>query len=196
LKRSLSLVLPVRNAEATLAANVRHLCEVLSDLTDWFEVLLVDGGSHDHTVDIAYELAVEYPQVRVIRRQRQFGESVTVRLALEEARGDIVLLHERPMPLGPTDLRRLWEAPANDATSDATLVLRRMDTSDVVRRLETWGRALPREVLALEADGAGPRLVRRQPVTRRTDAPAAGNVVPPPLALSVETPTSAGSVVS
>ena len=170
-----------------MAANVHHLCEVLSDLTDWFEVLLVDDGSQDHTVDIAYELAIEYPQVRVIRRQRYFGESVAVRLALEEARGDVVLLHERRVPLTPTELRRLWEERSADAPQEESLVLRRPDAGSVVQRLEIWGRALPRDILVLETDGDGPRLVRRPPVARRTDAPVAESVVPPPLALPLET---------
>jgi glycosyltransferase involved in cell wall biosynthesis len=183
----------VRNAEPTLAANVHHLCEVLSDLTDWFEVLLVDEGSCDHTVDIAYELAVEYPQVRVVRRQRQFGESVALRLAVEEARGDVVLLHERLMPLGPTELGQLWDKRADDARKDEPLVLRGSETDGVVRRLEIWGRALSRDVLVLDADGGGPRLARRSPMTRRADGPATESAVPPPLALTLKAPTVVGS---
>ena len=107
--RSLSLVLPVPNAGKALAENVQHLCDVLSDLTDWFEVLLVDQGTSEHATDVAYALAVEYPQVRVVRMRSQPDSPATAQTAIEHAQGEVVWFQHRHGKCRPSEIRRLWE---------------------------------------------------------------------------------------
>ena len=54
---SLSVVLPVHNAETTLTHNVYELLDVLPEIATRFEILIVDDGSTDQTEEIAHELA-------------------------------------------------------------------------------------------------------------------------------------------
>jgi glycosyltransferase involved in cell wall biosynthesis len=61
----LNVVLRVRDAERTLAACIDRLLEVLPDLAERFAVLVVDQGSTDQTLEVAHELALVYPQLRV-----------------------------------------------------------------------------------------------------------------------------------
>jgi len=75
---SLSVVLPVQNAEGTLAKQVALLLEIVPDLSDRFEILLVDDGSTDHTLDLAQELARRYPQLRVLRHDRPSGRQAAL----------------------------------------------------------------------------------------------------------------------
>jgi len=107
--RSLSLVLPVCNVEKTLPENVQHLFEILNDLTDKFEVVLVDQGSSDHTIDVAQELAVEYPQVRVSRRTPMDSKNDSIDQTLAETTGDIVFVQNGHATVRPSALRQLWE---------------------------------------------------------------------------------------
>ena len=60
---SLSIVLPVHNAEKTLAVKVAQLLDILPDLTTSFEILVINDGSTDHTDEVAYEIAREYPHL-------------------------------------------------------------------------------------------------------------------------------------
>jgi glycosyltransferase involved in cell wall biosynthesis len=112
--RSLSLVLPVCNVEQTLAENVQHLFEILNDLTDKFEVLLVDQGSSDHTIDVAQDLATQYPQVRLARRETVDRQSDSIDKTLAETTGDIVFVQSGHAGVRPSALRQLWEL--NDKT--------------------------------------------------------------------------------
>ena len=64
---SLSVILPLYNAEATLARQVGQLLDVLPDLATRFEILVVDDGSTDHTDEIAHDLRQQYPQLKIAR---------------------------------------------------------------------------------------------------------------------------------
>jgi hypothetical protein len=122
LHRSLSLVLPVSNAGKALAENIQQLCDALSDLTDWFEVLLLDEGTSEHTSDIAHELAVEYPQVRILRVGFGSEAASTVESALNQARGEVVWIQHPHEKFRPSDLRRFWSSDWTPRESSDTLV--------------------------------------------------------------------------
>ena len=66
----LRIVWPIQNAERTLAKNVRHLLDILPDLSEQFEILLLEKGSTDQTEEVAHELSVQYPQLRFANRTR------------------------------------------------------------------------------------------------------------------------------
>jgi hypothetical protein len=138
LHRSLSVVLPLSNAGKALAQNVLQLVEVLSDLTERFEVLLVDEGGSEHATEVAYELAAEYPQVRVVRRavpvdRRPAAEGVGARPP-----GKVVLIQQPHNPLRPSEVRRLWESPEEHPPSHHFAVLdRELTGAELIAGLET-----------------------------------------------------------
>ena len=65
--RSLSVLLPVKNAQATLNSAVHEILDVMTDSGDRFEVLIIDDGSTDATSEVAHELTRHYPQIRLVR---------------------------------------------------------------------------------------------------------------------------------
>ena len=106
---SLSVVLPVLNAERTLAKNLEHVLEVLSDLRARFEVLIVDQGSTDQTADVAHEMAVTFPQLRVAQRRLEPSEPSGWEADLHQTTGEFVFVHQGHIPFNVNDFRRLWE---------------------------------------------------------------------------------------
>lgn len=104
----LSLVVPVRDAEGTLVDQIHHLLDLLPDLTSRFEILVVDDGSSDHTVDLARDLARQYPQVKLLRHAVPLGTAAAIRTALKEAGSEMVLVLEQAGPVRAADLRQLW----------------------------------------------------------------------------------------
>lgn len=105
---SLSLVVPVRDAEGTLVDQIHHLLDLLPDLTSRFEILVVDDGSSDHTVDLARDLARQYPQVKLLRHAVPLGTPAAIRTALKAAGGQTILVVEEAGPVRAADLRQLW----------------------------------------------------------------------------------------
>ena len=58
---SLSVLLPVKNAQATLAATVQEILDVAADLSEQFELLIIDDGSADATSEIATRIDAKLP---------------------------------------------------------------------------------------------------------------------------------------
>ena len=90
--RSLTVLLPVRNAQSTLTARVMQALETAADLAERFEVVIVDDGSTDDTSEVAFDLARDYPQVRAVRHGRGLGHEAAVRSGFAGSHGEVVLL--------------------------------------------------------------------------------------------------------
>lgn len=105
---SLSIVLPIHNAETSLRQSIGRVLEVASDLTPSFEVLIYDDGSTDDSFDIASELAARYPQIQVARQARHRGLGPTLKSARRRATGEVVIVHDGVSTLKAEQLRSLW----------------------------------------------------------------------------------------
>ena len=116
MSKRLSICIAVQNAQATLHESVSRLLEVTSELTNDFELVIVDNGSTDATTEAAHELALQYPQVRVITNRARLGHAAALRRALARTTGDILIFPEREGQLDLSGLRTIWaDAEGNDA---------------------------------------------------------------------------------
>jgi glycosyltransferase involved in cell wall biosynthesis len=156
---SLSIIVPVRNVEATLSRQVDELLDLAADLTSDFEILVVDDGSDDQTSDVAGELARRYPQLRTIRQQQARGREAAVKAGLARARGRTVLVRECAA-LSTNDLRRLWSLRHNrDLLMARSQKRPGVLDPDLLERLTTWGESLRN--LAKRASAGGIQMIRR-----------------------------------
>jgi glycosyltransferase involved in cell wall biosynthesis len=92
--RSVSVLLPVKDAQYTLAPTVHKILDVVSEISEQVELLIIDDGSADATSEIAIELTRHYPQVQVICQSRTLGREAAIRSALRRSTGEIALIHE------------------------------------------------------------------------------------------------------
>jgi hypothetical protein len=113
LQRSLTILLPARNVQVTLTSHVVQILEIAGELTDHLEILVLDNGSSDHTFEVAHDLAVRYPQVRVMRLNKPRSCQAAIASALSRTAGDVVFAYCSEEPACIRDLaaiRRLWAA--------------------------------------------------------------------------------------
>ena len=83
----LSIVIPVHNEENRLPARLERLVEFLQAQKYSSEVLLVENGSSDHTLELAESYARRFPWVRVFQ-ERQRGKGLAVKRGMLEALGE------------------------------------------------------------------------------------------------------------
>src|ERR1700681_3737974 len=86
----LSVVAPLYNEEALVAAFHDRVCTALEGLT--FELVLVDDGSSDGTAAILEQIARDDERVRVVSLSRNFGHQTALTAGLDHARGDAVVM--------------------------------------------------------------------------------------------------------
>jgi dolichol-phosphate mannosyltransferase len=89
----LSIVCPAFNEENVLPLFHRELSAVLALLEDDYdvEVLYVDDGSRDRTLEVIKELAADDHRVRYLSFSRNFGQQAALTAGLEHAIGDVVI---------------------------------------------------------------------------------------------------------
>jgi glycosyltransferase involved in cell wall biosynthesis len=91
----LSLVLPVKDEEAAIGPCLDRLIPVLETMDDpaarSFEILFVDDGSSDTTLELIRKAAERDPRIRGLSLSRNFGKEAALSAGLDAARGSAVV---------------------------------------------------------------------------------------------------------
>ena len=82
----LSIVLPAHNEEGRLPATLDELDAFIAQQAYACEVVVVENGSHDRTLELAQNLAAQRPYLRVIHEERR-GKGLAVKTGMLAARG-------------------------------------------------------------------------------------------------------------
>jgi glycosyltransferase involved in cell wall biosynthesis len=115
----ISVVVPSFNEEAVIVSTYRRLVDVLETMPRAdFELVFVDDGSRDRTLEVLRTLQAADRRVRVIVFSRNFGHQVAVTAGLEHAVGDAVVLIDADLQDPPEVIRemlRRWRCGADVA---------------------------------------------------------------------------------
>lgn len=102
---NLSLVIPVYNEEQNLSLLFESICEALAPVQKTWEVIFVDDGSRDKSLDTLRQLAQDDPEhVRVIVFRRNFGQTAAITAGIDYSRGDIIILLDADLQNDPADI--------------------------------------------------------------------------------------------
>ena len=107
----LSLVIPTYNESKNVGELVKQLTALLDPVVgDKYELIVVDDDSPDRTWEVAAEIAVSNPRVRVIRRQGEKGLSTAVIRGWQAARGEILAVIDADLQHPPEVTVKLFAA--------------------------------------------------------------------------------------
>ena len=141
---SLTLILPVRNAQYIIARQIHRLLELAADLTDRFELLVIDDHSSDFTQEITREIAREFPQVR-LHLQSGKGTADGLKLGQQIATGEIVLSLEQGKIVSAMELHSMWNLRLEAINVRKQSAKPMTISENLMERLGMWGKGAAAE---------------------------------------------------
>jgi glycosyltransferase involved in cell wall biosynthesis len=102
-----SLILPVYNEEVNLELLHEKIIASLSRLGHEYEVIYVDDGSTDHSLELLARFAANDARVRVISFRRNYGQTAAMSAGIDAARGEVLIPMDADLQNDPADIERL-----------------------------------------------------------------------------------------
>lgn len=103
----LSIVVPVFNEEENLPDLLPRLAASLGAIGKSYEVVLVNDGSRDRSLELLREAAAGDPHLVVIDFNRNYGQHSAVFAGFEEARGEIIVTIDADLQNPPEEIGKL-----------------------------------------------------------------------------------------
>jgi glycosyltransferase involved in cell wall biosynthesis len=158
----ISVVIPAFNEQENVEPLTRELVPRLEALGRSFEILLVNDGSTDATLERARALARGEPRLRVLSLDSRSGQSAAFDAGFRAARGEWVVTLDADLQNDPDDIARLLEASPG---WDAVVGWRRIRRDSWVRRASSRFSNAVRNQLSGDRiidTGCSLKLIRRQ----------------------------------
>src|ERR1700757_4383776 len=90
----LSVIIPAYNEEQRLPSTLASVYDYLARSGKTFEVLVVDDGSRDRTVDVVDAFAKDHPGVRAVSYSPNQGKGHALKTGIMKAEGDLLLIDD------------------------------------------------------------------------------------------------------
>jgi putative glycosyltransferase len=105
----LSIVTTLYQSASHLEEFHRRVCAVANRITSDYEIIFVNDGSPDSSLDIALSIYQSHSRVKVIDLSRNFGHHKAMMTGLSHAQGELILLIDSDLEEEPEMLERFCE---------------------------------------------------------------------------------------
>ncbi len=113
-KNVVSIVVPCYNESEALPYFYDEMTKVLADMDVLGEMIFVDDGSKDATLDILHGLAKRDDRVRFVSFSRNFGKEAAMYAGLKAATGDFICIMDADLQDPPALLPQMLDAIINE----------------------------------------------------------------------------------
>ena len=87
----ISIVVPLYNEELNIDYLLERLRSVLSHLNMTYEIVAVNDGSRDNTLECLIEHHLQDPRLKVVNLSRNYGKEIALSAGLDHANGEAVI---------------------------------------------------------------------------------------------------------
>ena len=105
----LSIVIPLFNEEESLPELVAWIEKVCKEHGYAHEIIMIDDGSTDNSWEVVKGLSVQYPAVKAIRFQRNYGKSPALYEGFKAASGNVVITMDADLQDSPDEIPDLYK---------------------------------------------------------------------------------------
>lgn len=120
--KTVSIIIPCHNEQENIGLLYESLCEMIAIETDYhWELMFIDDGSIDHTLQHIRELRANNPIVNYVSLSRNFGKERAILAGLDNVSGHCTVIIDADMQHPPqliSDMLRLWEEGYDDVYAE------------------------------------------------------------------------------
>ena len=126
----LTVIIPAYNEEKRLGGTLEKIRAYLDGKPWSYEVIVVDDGSRDGTVDLVEKWEKQYPQLRHVKNASNRGKGFSVRNGMLRGKGRLLLFTDSDLSTPIEDIDKLMDAI--DGGCDIAIGSRAVEGSDIV----------------------------------------------------------------
>ncbi|MBK8473552.1 MAG: glycosyltransferase family 2 protein [Sphingobacteriales bacterium] len=162
-----SIVIPVYNAEATLATLLARIQAVMDPLSVPYEVIFVEDRGGDNSWELIRDLYEQYPQIVCgVRLSRNFGQHAATLCGLHIATGEWVITLDDDLQLPPEAIPQLIDRQ-RDTQADCVYGIYTESHQPFIRKMGSrLMQYVMRQTFACSVDVSSFRLLRRELVQK------------------------------
>lgn len=105
--------MPAYNEEKSLKEIIQLVQKVRFPSNISTEIIIVDDGSKDRTLEIATELAITHKNIVVFAQPKNMGKSQAVKKGIELSKGDFVIIQDADLEYDPNEIPAMLEMALN-----------------------------------------------------------------------------------
>lgn len=105
----LSIIVPIHNERENIPLLHDELHKTLDPLGLEYEIVCIDDGSNDGSLEVLSELAERDSRITLVNFRRNYGQTAAMQAGLEEARGDVLITIDGDLQNDPADIPKMLE---------------------------------------------------------------------------------------
>lgn len=109
LNPEISILIPLYNEEESIAELMAWIDKVMKEHSFTYEAIMVDDGSTDNSWNVIEDLSKQYPYLKAIKFQRNYGKSPALNEAFKAAQGNVVITMDADLQDSPDEIPELYQ---------------------------------------------------------------------------------------
>lgn len=111
---NISVVVPLFNEEESLPELIAWIDRVMVANNFSYEVWMIDDGSTDNSWTVIEKLRTEYPHLKAVKFQRNYGKSPALYVGFRRCSGDVVITMDADLQDSPDEIPELYRMIVED----------------------------------------------------------------------------------
>ncbi len=103
----ISIITPIYNEEKNIPHLYARLSEVLKKLPHEYEIIAINDGSQDKSLQVLREFAAQDKALKVINFRNNFGQTAALSAGIESATGEVIILIDSDLENDPADIAHI-----------------------------------------------------------------------------------------